>query len=337
MFLLNYRYTVPGLLVLLTSAYYSNRVKMASIARIRAANAAKLSANAYLPVAIFVGGTSGIGEGMVEAFAKHTQGNAHIIIIGRNRAQAESIISSFPKPTSPNAKHEFLPCDVTLMRNVRATTKDIRSRISKVNYLAISTGFMTTSGRNETEEGIDRKLAVHYYSRWVFIKELVDMLEKASGQGEDAKVLSVMAAGMGGPINVDDLGLRKTYSLSSAAAQAPTYNDLMMEELSARHPTVTFAHAHPGAVRTNLLSSAEMSALTKKAISLSATLFGFLFTSKESCGEYMLHGVLDVAKSPGAWRIGSRGEDLAKKRYYGSEAERKKLWEHTAEATSGKN
>ncbi|KAJ3970168.1 hypothetical protein EV361DRAFT_972019 [Lentinula raphanica] len=310
---------------------------MPSISKIRLRNAASLSAKQYIPTAIFVGGTSGIGEGMAVAFANHTQGNAHIIIVGRNRAAAETIISRFPEPSSPDAKHEFLHCDVAYMRNIRDASSEIWSKISKLNYLAMSPGFLTTSGRNETEEGLDKKLAVHYYARWMFTKELVGLLEQAKEQGEDARMLSVLAAGAGGPIDVNDLGLKKTYSLKNAALQAPTYNDLMIEEFASRHPTLTFIHAIPGAVRTNLFASAQISALAKKAMGIPITLLGFLLTSKEDCGEYMLNGMLNVANGPGAWRIDSHGEDLAKKRYYGSDEERKKLWEHTVEVTASKD
>ena len=49
------------------------------------------------PVAIFVGGTSGIGRSMAEAFARYTKRNAHIVLIGRNQAAAESILVTLPK------------------------------------------------------------------------------------------------------------------------------------------------------------------------------------------------------------------------------------------------
>ena len=65
---------------------------MPSISKIRADNA--VFSPSYLPVALFVGGTSGIGQAAAEAFARYTKGDAHIIICGRNRAAAESIIAS---------------------------------------------------------------------------------------------------------------------------------------------------------------------------------------------------------------------------------------------------
>jgi hypothetical protein len=88
---------------------------------------------------------------------------------------------------------------------------------------------MTMKGRDETEEGIDKKLAVHYYARWKFISDLLPALKNAKESGEDAKVISVLAAGKGGEIDLEDLGLKKTFSLTKAGLQAPTYNDLMVE------------------------------------------------------------------------------------------------------------
>ena len=85
------------------------------------------------------------------------------------------------------------------------------------------------AGRDETEEGIDKKLAVHYYARWKFLYDLLPALKKASEAGENSAVMSILAAGRGGAIDLEDLALKKGYSVQKAALIAPTYNDLMLE------------------------------------------------------------------------------------------------------------
>ncbi|KAK7058480.1 hypothetical protein VNI00_002114 [Paramarasmius palmivorus] len=306
---------------------------MPPLAVVRAANAAALSTS-YLPVGIFVGGTSGIGQGMAEAFARHTKGNAHIVIVGRNRAAAESIIAKFPKPTTPEAKHEFLQCDVSLMKNVDTTTSEILSRIPKINFLVMSPGFFSSKGRDDTEEGIDRKMAVHYYSRWKFTNDLVSRLVKATEQGEDARVVSVLAAGHGGKVNLDDLGLKKTFTLRTCAAETTTYNDLMIESFFERYPSLSFIHAYPGAVRTGLAANSHTLSM-KIAGTLMYTL-GYPFTiSQDDSGEYMLHGMLTTAKTPGAYLVDKDGSDMGKPQFNSEEA-KKKLWDHTVAETKVK-
>jgi len=218
---------ISFLLAILIALFFPLNSNMPSLAAVRASNAAFSPSKP--PVALFVGGTSGIGQAMAEAFARYTKGNVHIVIIGRTRASAESIIANLPKPTVPDVTHEFVQCDVALMKNVQAVTTELLTRIPKINFLVMSPGMMTLKGREETEEGIDKKLAVHYYARWKFTNDLMPALLKAKDAGEDAKVFSVLAAGKGREIDLDDLGLKKKYSISAAALVAPTYNDLMME------------------------------------------------------------------------------------------------------------
>jgi NAD(P)-dependent dehydrogenase (short-subunit alcohol dehydrogenase family) len=198
---------------------------MPSLSLIRGSNAAFHSS--YPPVAVFVGGTSGIGKAMVERFAHFTKGNSSIVIVGRNRAAAETIFASLP-PAGTSAR-DFIQCDASLMSNVHTASQEILSRYNKINYLILSPGVLTLKGRDDTSEGIDKKLAVHYYARWRFIYDLLPSLERAKEAGEEAEALSVLAAGKGGEIDVDDLGLKKGFSLSSAAMAAPTYTDLMLE------------------------------------------------------------------------------------------------------------
>lgn len=156
---------------------------MISISEARSINAS-FSPAYPLPVAIFVGGTSGIGEAMARHFARFTKGNAHIIIIGRNKTAAEETIASFPTPSESEGRqalHEFVYCDATLMKNIDATTKDLLARIPKINFLILSPGYLSARGRDETEEGIDKSMALRYYARFKFIRDFMPLLRKAKG------------------------------------------------------------------------------------------------------------------------------------------------------------
>ncbi|KAF9560803.1 NAD(P)-binding protein [Agrocybe pediades] len=300
-----------------------------SLPKIRSLNAEIARAFKQPPVAVFVGGTAGIGEGMVRTLAQHTNGNSNIIIVGRNKEAADEILASLP-PAPAGVKREFIQCDATLMKNISATTKEILSRYSKINYLVMTTGIMTLGGRDETTEGIDKKLAVHYYTRWKFLSDLLPALESAKEAGEEAKVVNVHAAGKGGSIDLDDLDLKKNYSSPRSALTTPTYNDLMMESFAEKSPKITFIHAYPGIVRTTLMSKSD-SWLLRSTSSLTMALARPFSVSREECGEYMWHAALSTANAPGAWRTGSLGEDLAKKNYYGDAEQRKALWDHTVQ------
>jgi hypothetical protein len=43
------------------------------------------------------------------------------------------------------------------------------------------------------------------------------------------------------------------------------------------------------------------------------------------CGDYMWNAIYHSVTNPGAWRIGSKGEDLGKSGYVGDGNQRKKL------------
>ncbi|KAK7002399.1 hypothetical protein R3P38DRAFT_2648108 [Favolaschia claudopus] len=303
---------------------------MPSLSTVRASNAS--FSPTYTPVAIFVGGTAGIGQGMAQAFARHTKGNAHIILVGRNRTAAESIIKTFPKPTTPGIMHEFVECDVTSMKTVHRVAETLRTRFPKVNFLVLTTGVATLDGRTETEEGIDRKLALHYYGRWRFIRDLVPSLEEAHEAGEDAKVISVLAAGRGGEIDLEDLGLKKHYSVANAHTSGTTYNDLMVKDFAARHPGLTFIHSYPSIVTTDVLKKSPNRSLRIANTFLVPLLRPFTYNA-ETCGEHQLYALLSAG--PGAVRTKDNGDDMGwASNYFGSEEAMRKLWEHTEEVTS---
>jgi hypothetical protein len=91
--------------------------------------------------------------------AGHLKGKAHIIICGRNKKAADSVLASLPKPTKEfktEPMHEFVHCDATMMSNVHAMTMDLLAHLLKINFLILSIGVVNMQGRSETEEGIDK-------------------------------------------------------------------------------------------------------------------------------------------------------------------------------------
>jgi NAD(P)-dependent dehydrogenase (short-subunit alcohol dehydrogenase family) len=186
------------------------------------------------PVALFFGGTSGIGQAMAEQLARQTSGRAHIILLGRNQAAAENIIASFPKTDVSAApedasEYSFVHLDATSMAQVRQVTSQLSSQLPKINFIVTTPGYLTMKGRDESSEGIDKKLACNFYARFRFIHDLAPLVAKAADNGEQTAVLSILAAGHGGPIDLNDLGLVKTFSLKNAGNAAITYTDAAMQ------------------------------------------------------------------------------------------------------------
>lgn len=91
-------------------------------------------------VAVFVGGTSGVGEYTVKAFAKCTP-NPRAYIVGRSHEAADRIIEEC-KQLSPSGKFEFIKADVSLLKNVDDVCRQIKEKETGINILFESQGTM---------------------------------------------------------------------------------------------------------------------------------------------------------------------------------------------------
>ncbi|KAJ7029431.1 NAD-P-binding protein [Mycena alexandri] len=307
---------------------------MPALSAVRAFNAAY--APTYLPVAIFVDGTSGIGRATAETFARSTKGNAHIILVGRNVAAAHAILGSFPKPTFSSLpwKHEFVECDISLLRHVHTTVVALLRRLRRVNFLMLSTGSLSLAGRDETTEGLDRGLVLGYYTRWAFAVGMLSALRRAREAGEPAGVMSVLTAGHGHHVDLNDLGLDRGYTGKAAMDASATYTELMVEELAVRYPDLSFTYTLPGLINTPLFAFEHWGArLTSPVIKLGLHV---LAKSEPDAAEYQLYGLLH--SNPGVHRRGEHGDEITAVAAYGSgsSAASRALWAHTREVVNAR-
>jgi hypothetical protein len=104
----------------------------------------------------------------------------------------------------------------------------------------------------ESPEGLDRKMAVHYYSRMHFIFKMLPLLRHAAASSQLSRVMSVLGAGIGSRIIENDLDLKNNFSLSNCGAHCGVMTDLMIERFAATNSETSFVHTAPGVVRTNL-------------------------------------------------------------------------------------
>ncbi|KAH7105377.1 NAD(P)-binding protein [Auriculariales sp. MPI-PUGE-AT-0066] len=305
---------------------------MPSLAAVLAANTANVP-KAIQPVAVIIGGTAGVGAAVAEVLAQRTEGRSHIVLVGRNEVAANDVIAKFPKPVD-GGKYEFVKCDVSSMRNVGVVTKQLNERLGKVNYLVMSAGILSLAGRRPTEDGVDFKLALHYYSRFKFAREMAGLVEKAAEKGEPARVLSILDPRYGGAVFLDDLSLEKNYSVKNAANIGTTYNNAAAVELAKRHPTVSFIHASPGAVQTDIIKGLPL--VARLGLQLFSPLLKLVTIKPIESGENLVYSLFDPALAkPGAYFRNPVGEDVPRSSYLTPEV-LQQVWDHSIATVDGK-
>ncbi len=77
-------------------------------------------------MAVFVGGTSGIGEYALRALARRAR-RLKVYIVGRSQEAADRIIADCKKD-SPEGEFIFIKADVSLLKNVDEVSQQIKSK-----------------------------------------------------------------------------------------------------------------------------------------------------------------------------------------------------------------
>lgn len=230
---------------------------MVSLSDVRTHNATLKTLGPNL-VGVFVGGTSGISLYTAREFARNTV-SPHIYLIGRNAVEAARIADEL-RTINAGSRVDFIQKDVSLLRKVDEACREIKEKEKKVNLLFMTIGTMTMAGRTETEEGLDRKFALHYYARTRFVHQLAPLLDAAAAHDAAtgsplSRVVSVYDPTLGKGSNVPDftdLSLKRNFGLRACATHASAMQNFAFERLAREHPRTAFVHEQPGVVETSL-------------------------------------------------------------------------------------
>ena len=197
-------------------------------------------------------------------------------------------------------------------------------------------------------------MSLSYYSRMRFTHNLLPLLTSAP---HFARSLSILSAGFEAPLNLTDLDLKTSFSLSKCADHTITMNTLMTTEFAKRNPSVGFVHSYPSAVDTGLMR--EMPLWARVGLKVVKPLMGLFFVGKGETGDRQLfvgssgvypakgrgsvHGLevpskmevacgTDGVRGSGGYMANWTGEPAKRKgivREYVEGGVGEKVWEHT--------
>ncbi|KAI0508473.1 NAD(P)-binding protein [Xylaria bambusicola] len=219
---------------------------MVSLSAVNASNARISSVLPSNLVALFVGGTSGIGEATLKKFAQHAA-SPRVYFVGRSQEAADRIIAEC-QALNPTGQFIFRQADVSLIRNVDKVCEEIKAREQSINLLFLSCG-VASLDRSKTAEDIHLLAAINYYARVRFITNLLPLVQHAS---ELRRVVSVGGGSHEDEIDRNDFPAL-TIPVEKFRGHLTSLVTLGIEGVAQGAPEVSFIHDYPGTVKTKLL------------------------------------------------------------------------------------
>lgn len=120
---------------------------MVTIKDVRISNANfKDSNKADGQVAVFIGGTSGIGMGTLKQFAKQAN-SPKIYIAGRSKSAATPLLKEL-ESLNPTGTYIFQETEISLLKNADEVCEEIKTKEEKVDLLFMSPAYITLGERN---------------------------------------------------------------------------------------------------------------------------------------------------------------------------------------------
>jgi NAD(P)-dependent dehydrogenase (short-subunit alcohol dehydrogenase family) len=190
------------------------------------------------------GATSGIGLAAARRFAELGAG---LVLLARNPAKTAAAEAELAELGAGSVRSVI--GDLSLMADVRAVADELLSSEPRIDVLVNNAGVLFTS-RGETQEGIERTLAVNLLGHFLLTNLLIPRLCETGTAEEPARIVNVSSGGMYTQrIRVRDLQWTRNTAWNGSAAYARTKRgQVILTEKWAEmlDPLVVVNSMHPG-------------------------------------------------------------------------------------------
>ncbi len=199
-------------------------------------------------VVLLTGGNSGLGKATALSLASM---GADLTIVCRDPGRGDRARREIAEK-SGNASVSLLVADLLLLKEVRRAASEFRSSHARLDVLINNAG-SNFPGYAETEDGLERTMALNYFAPFLLTNLLLDSLEKSA----PSRIVNVSsAAHYGARIDPDDINGGGKTGMGGAGAYARSKLALILftNELARRLQGrgVTVNCLHPGVVRTHI-------------------------------------------------------------------------------------
>ncbi|MEO0725460.1 MAG: hypothetical protein AAFZ63_13025 [Bacteroidota bacterium] len=159
---------------------------------------------------------------------------------------------------------KYLICDLSVLNSIPNLLTDIRSKVDSVDYI-IHTADILVTKRINTEEGLEKSIALNYYSRVLFNQLIVE--GELSYQPE--RIIHVAIAGFSPPKQfIQQFPLSEKASSFKGYGLGQVANDFYASYISAKLQAIgtKINVLNPGFVDTDIRRKGQFPAFAKKII-----------------------------------------------------------------------
>lgn len=201
-------------------------------------------------IVFITGATGGIGKATAHVLA---QRNYRVVIHGRDPNKTAAVCEEI-KRVSGNQTIDFIVGDLFLMSEVAKVAETFISRYGRLDVLINNAGGIMGKEREETDEGVEKTVAVNLLAPFLLTDRLLGLLKKS----EDARIINVSSNShrLNAKPDLNDIELIQNYNPLRAYGNAKLFLIWASQHLDERLGesnlnNITVNSLHPGAVATN--------------------------------------------------------------------------------------